>query len=145
MKRRLCFVNTRRRTIVEWYFCAMCLCPHASFVSIVVDGSPRLYSLPFRQSPQCNVSIVGSGAELGRRAAAAAAAGRLTKPRQEHKHHQNMALSATVAALKRCTNHWPDWAPPSLDAALCAGLPLPHQIPLVVGHLIRSLPKVFEG
>ena len=62
-----------------------------------------------------NVSIVGSGAKSGGRGDGAAAARRRlrrTEPRQEHKHHENMALSATVAALKRCGSHSPDWAHP---------------------------------
>ena len=113
-KRRPCFVNTRpRRRRGRSSSGTSAQCALAS--SFLVDGCPRLCLLPpfhFGKAP--NVSIVGSGAESGGRGG-----GRRTKPRQEHKHHENMALSAaTVAALKRCGSHSPDWAHPGTHAAI---------------------------
>ena len=116
--------------------------------SFVVDWA-RLH---FGKAP--NVSIVAAGGGEGRR-------WRPTKPRQGHKHHENMVLSgrqpAANEATERCRlQHLFGRLGPSrvrcsmFNACMerrsmrrIASLSNPSGLPS--GHLIRRLPMVFEG
>ena len=129
-------------TIVKWYFCAMCLFPRPRVLvlllalrrSFVVDWA-RLH---FGKAP--NVSIVAAGGGERRQR-------RPTKPRQGHKHHENMVLSGRQPACHRgygtlagCSTYSADRAHPGYAVQCmhgtqrrvvqCAGLPR-HPIPLV--------------
>ena len=139
-------------TIVKWYFCAMCLFLARSRTrpSFVVDWA-RLH---FGKAP--NVSIVAAGGGEGRRRR------RPTKPRQGHKHHENMVLSGRqpachrgygtlqVAALIRPIGPVPGALFNVFNACMerrsmrrIASSSNPSGLPS--GHLIRRLPMVFEG
>ena len=130
-------------TIVKWYFCAMCLFPRSLTRSpFALRYVPRSFvdwaRLHFGKAP--NVSIVAAGGGEGRRQR------RPTKPRQGHKHHENMVLSgrqpAANEATERCRlQHLFGRLGPSRvrcsmcsmhawTVVQCAGLPR-HPIPLV--------------